>query len=158
MTSIIRFSFSKRSYKNLLSLLKYVLLKIFSSWSIYSWKLVLYGMITIWCLNFKFMFLLLPKKTLWKLESKLLVVMKVFQNNYFLSCGLLINVTYLYAKMQDSFFCCTFLQFWAFFLMLLPFRQEITWKFYFISNVHTWRHMLMHLKKFCHFGTELYCL
>ena len=52
-------------------------------------------------------------------DSKLLVVMKVFQDSYILSCYPLIIITYFYAKMQENFFCCTFLQFWAFLLMFI---------------------------------------
>ena len=59
--------------------------------------------------------LLLPEKSH---DSKLLVVMEVFQDNYILSSYLLIN-RYFYAKMQENFFCCKFLQFWAFLLMFI---------------------------------------
>ena len=37
-------------------------------------------------------------------DSKLLVVMKVFQDSYILSCYPLIIITYFYAKMQENFF------------------------------------------------------
>ena len=39
-----------------------------------------------------------------------------------------------------------------------PYWQEITWKFGFISNMLTWKNILVHLKKFCHLGTGSDCL
>ena len=47
----------------------------------------------------------------WKLESKLLEVMKVFQNNLFLSWDISVNITYFYAKMQSNIFVAHFCKF-----------------------------------------------
>ena len=76
----------------------------------------------------------------------------------YLSCDLLINITHSHIKMHGNFFCSIFLQFWAFYWCLLPFWEEITWKVDFISDIHASKNILVHLKKFCHFGTRLYCL
>ena len=46
------------------------------------------------------------------------MVMEVLQNNHFLSCDLLISITYFCAKMQGNFFWCIFLQFWNFLLFV----------------------------------------
>ena len=55
------------------------------------------------------------------------------QNNYFLSCDLLINVTYFYAKIKSNFFWGTFLQFWTFLLMFVTIlaRDYMEIRFYF---------------------------
>ena len=71
-------------------------------------------------LNFEVTFLVLPEKSHEiKIESKLLVVMEFFQNNIFLLCDLLVNITYFYTKTQGNFQCCTFFQFWAFLLIFI---------------------------------------
>ena len=59
--------------------------------------------------------------------------MKVFQNNYFLSCGLLINVTYLYAKMQDNFFLLYIFAILSFFpnVVAISARDHMEVLFYF---------------------------
>ena len=108
----------------MLALLKYILLKIWSLWNIYSWKFVLYGMNTVWLsyhipLNYVWTLSLCFCYCQKNLESKVLVVMEVFQSNCFLSCDLLINITYFYAKIQDNFFLYIFLQFRAFLLMFV---------------------------------------
>ena len=55
--------------------------------------------------------------------------MKVFQNNLFLSWDILVNITYLYAKMQSNIFVAYFCNF-ELFSCLLPFFQVINqWKF-----------------------------
>ena len=60
-------------------------------------------------------------------------------------------------KNAKQFFVAHFCNFELFYC-LLPFCQEIKWKFDFISNINTWKRILLHLKKFCHLGTMLYCL
>ena len=80
------------------------------------------------------------------------------QNNYFLSCDLLINVTYFYAKMQNNFFCCTFLQFWAFLLMFVTILARDHMEFWFYFKYAYLEEHINILKKFCHLGTGLYYL
>ena len=44
------------------------------------------------------------------------------------------------------------------FYCVLPFWKKIPRKIDFILNRHTWKNILVCLKKFCHFGTRSYCL
>ena len=128
----------------MLSLLKDIILKICSLWKNYHLSTLSYVSV-------------IARKISWKLQSKLLVVMEVFKNKCFLLCHLLINITYFYAKMQDNFFVAHFGNF-ELFNCLLPLWQVVIWKHAFISNMHTYKNILVHLKKICHLGTTLYCL
>ena len=119
------FHFIKISCKNLLWLLKHILLKICSLW-----KILPSGDHTIF---HKIMFerwayvSVIPRKISQKLESKLVVILKVFQNNYihFIE-QFLINITYFYAKMQGfaAHFCNSELL-----------RVIITWKLLFSERL-----------------------
>ena len=59
-------------------------------------------------------------------------------------------------KCQANFVVAYFCNFQLFYF-LLPFWQKITWKFVFISNMHNWKNILVHLKKFSHLGNRSYC-
>ena len=60
----------------------------------------------------------IARKTTWQLESRLLVVMEVFQNNHFYHLSF--NHHYIFlCKNAQQFLCCMFLQLWAFLLMFV---------------------------------------
>ena len=51
-----------------------------------------------------------------------------------------------------------FLQFWTFWLVYITFWEEITWKFVFISSLHTWKNIILCSKRFCDLCTIPYYL
>ena len=60
--------------------------------------------------------------------------------------------------MQGIFSNTTFLQFWAFLLVYITILEEITWKFVFISSIHTWKNIILYSKKNGDLGTMPYYL
>ena len=121
------FHFIKRSCKNLLWLLKHILLKICSLW-----KILPSGDHTIF---HKIMFerwayvSVIPRKVSQKHESKLLVILEVFQNNYTLSSNFWSTLHVCMPKCK-AFFC-----FAAHFCNFELLRVIITWKLLFSERL-----------------------
>ena len=69
------------------------------------------------------------------LSEQLLFIMWSFDQHYI----------FLYKNTRKFFFAGHFCNFQLFYC-LLPFWQEITGKFDFISNMHTWKNIIVHLK------------